>query len=63
VLRRSKARRSTCILRAGPLTIDIAGRDIVLADRKGRRFYAFMTERREHQLELEPIDRLTAIAR
>ena len=31
--------------------------DIVLADRKGRRFYAVVTERREHELEVEPIDR------
>ena len=31
--------------------------DIVLADRNGRRFYAVVTERREHELEVEPIDR------
>lgn len=31
--------------------------DIVLADRKGRRFYALVTERRERELEVEPIDR------
>jgi hypothetical protein len=31
--------------------------DIVLADRKGRRFYAIVTERRERELEVEPIDR------
>jgi hypothetical protein len=31
--------------------------DIVLADRKGRRFYAVVTERRERELEVEPIDR------
>jgi hypothetical protein len=31
--------------------------DIVLADRKGRRFYALVTDRRERELEVEPIDR------
>ena len=31
--------------------------DIVLADRKGRRFYAIVTERRERELAVEPIDR------
>ena len=31
--------------------------DIVLADRKGRRFYAVVTERRERELEVQPIDR------
>ena len=31
--------------------------DIVLADRKGRRFYAVVTERRERELGVEPIDR------
>lgn len=31
--------------------------DIVLADRKGRRFYAVVTERRERELAVEPIDR------
>ena len=31
--------------------------DIVLADRKGRRFYAIVTERRAHELAVEPIDR------
>jgi hypothetical protein len=31
--------------------------DIVLADRKGRRFYAIVTGRRERELEVEPIDR------
>ena len=31
--------------------------DIVLADRKGRRFYALVVERRERELEVEPIDR------
>jgi hypothetical protein len=31
--------------------------DIVLADRKGRRFYAVVTERRGRELEVEPIDR------
>ena len=31
--------------------------DIVLADRKGRRFYALVTERRERELEVEPLDR------
>ena len=31
--------------------------DIVLADRKGRRFYAIVIERRERELTVEPIDR------
>jgi hypothetical protein len=31
--------------------------DIVLADRKGRRFYALVTERRDRELAVEPIDR------
>jgi hypothetical protein len=31
--------------------------DIVLADVKGRRFYAVVTARRERELEVEPIDR------
>jgi hypothetical protein len=31
--------------------------DIVLADRKGRRFYAIVVERLDRQLEVEPIDR------
>jgi hypothetical protein len=31
--------------------------DIVLADRKGRRFFAVVTARRERGLEVEPIDR------
>ena len=31
--------------------------DIVLADRKGRRFYALVVERRERELDVEPIDR------
>jgi hypothetical protein len=31
--------------------------DIVVADRKGRRFFAVVTERREYELEVEPIDR------
>ena len=31
--------------------------DIVLADRKGRRFYAVVVERRERELEVDPIDR------
>ena len=31
--------------------------DIVLADQKGRRFYAVVTERRERELEVEPLDR------
>ena len=30
---------------------------IMLADRKGRRFYALVTDRRERELEVEPIDR------
>ena len=35
----------------------VKGGDIVLADRKGRRFFAVVTERRERELEVEPIDR------
>ena len=31
--------------------------DIVLADRKGRRFYAVVVERRDRELEVDPIDR------
>ena len=31
--------------------------DIVLADRKGRCFYAIVTERRDRELAVEPIDR------
>ena len=31
--------------------------DIVLADRKGRQFYAVVVARRESELEVEPIDR------
>jgi hypothetical protein len=31
--------------------------DIVLADRKGRRFYAIVIARRDRELEVEPIDR------
>jgi hypothetical protein len=31
--------------------------DIVLADRKGRRFYAVVIARRERELDVEPIDR------
>jgi hypothetical protein len=31
--------------------------DIVLADRQGRRFFAVVTERRERELAVEPIDR------
>ena len=31
--------------------------DIVFADRKGRRFFAIVTERRERELAVEPIDR------
>ena len=31
--------------------------DIVLADRKGRRFYAIVLARHERELEVEPIDR------
>jgi len=31
--------------------------DIVLADVKGRRFYAIVLARREPELEVEPIDR------
>jgi hypothetical protein len=31
--------------------------DIVLADRKGRRFYAIVIARRDGELEVEPIDR------
>ena len=35
----------------------VSPRDIVLADRKGRRFYAIVIARRERELEVEPIDR------
>ncbi len=31
--------------------------DVILADRKGRRFFAIVTERRERELQVEPIDR------
>ena len=31
--------------------------DIVLADRKGRRFYAVVVARRDRELDVEPIDR------
>jgi hypothetical protein len=31
--------------------------DIVLADRKGRRFFAIVIDRRERELKVEPIDR------
>ena len=31
--------------------------DIVLADRKGRRFYAIVTDRHDRELAVEPIDR------
>lgn len=31
--------------------------DIIEADRKGRRFFAVVIERRERELEVEPIDR------
>ena len=31
--------------------------DIVLADRNGRRFFAVVTERREREPDVEPIDR------
>ena len=31
--------------------------DIVLADRKGRPFFAVVTARRERELQVEPIDR------
>jgi hypothetical protein len=31
--------------------------DIILADRKGRRFFAVVTERRDRELTVEPIDR------
>jgi hypothetical protein len=31
--------------------------DIVLADRKGRRFYAIVTGREQRELRVEPIDR------
>jgi hypothetical protein len=31
--------------------------DIVLADRKGRRFYGIVVERRDRELVVEPIDR------
>ena len=35
----------------------LKGGDIVLCDRKGRRFYAIVVERHERELEVEPIDR------
>jgi hypothetical protein len=31
--------------------------DIILADRKGRRLFAVVTDRRERELQVEPIDR------
>ena len=31
--------------------------DVVLADRKGRRFYAVVTGREQRELRVEPIDR------
>jgi len=31
--------------------------DVVLADRKGRRFYAIVTGRGDRELQVEPIDR------
>ena len=31
--------------------------DMVLGDRKGRRFYAIVTERGQRELRVEPIDR------
>jgi hypothetical protein len=31
--------------------------DIILADRKGRRFFAIVTERRDRELVVDPIDR------
>jgi hypothetical protein len=31
--------------------------DVVLADRKGRRFYAIVTGRGQRELEVEPVDR------
>lgn len=31
--------------------------DVVLVDRKGRRFFAIVVERRERELEVDPIDR------
>jgi hypothetical protein len=31
--------------------------DIVLADRKGRRFYAIVTGKEQRELKVEPIDR------
>lgn len=37
--------------------------DIVLADRKGRRFFAIVIERRERELEVEPIDRRVTYCR
>ncbi len=30
--------------------------DIILADRKGRRFYAIVIDRRERELDVQPID-------
>ena len=37
--------------------------DIVLADRKGRRFYAIVIARGERELEVEPIDRRVSYRR
>ena len=37
--------------------------DIVLADVKGRRFYAIVLARRELELEVEPIDRRVTFRR
>ena len=31
--------------------------DVILADRKGRRFYAIVTARGQRELQVEPIDR------
>lgn len=31
--------------------------DIILADRKGRRFYAIVIDRRERELDVQPLDR------
>ena len=31
--------------------------DVALVDRKGRRFFAIVVERRERELEVDPIDR------
>ena len=41
-------------------TINLAGvqpGDVVLADRKGRRFYAVVTGKGQRKLQVEPIDR------